>query len=65
MFRSVSENKKKKKLFLLNCFSGHVECSFDNPVEQTLTEGRKIFPESPKNFKKIKLSQKKMFLKMF
>ena len=51
MFRSVSENKKKEKLFFLNCFSGHVELSFDNPVEQTLTEGRKNFPDSPKMFK--------------
>ena len=65
MFRSVSENKKRRKLFFLNCFSGHVELSFDNPVEETLTEGRKNFPESPKMFEKIQLSQKKMFLKMF
>ena len=48
----MSENKEKKEFFekknSSNCFSGQIECSFEDPAGEVRTKHRKFFAQCPK-----------------
>jgi len=53
----MSENDKRlnkflEKNFFSKCSSGHVKCSFDNPVKTFSSKSREFFAQCPKMMKK-------------
>ena len=54
-------NSVERKMFSANCSYGDVEWSFDGAAENFPTKGPKIFAQGPKNLRKHRFLEKKVF----